>query len=621
MDFDTLYKQLNPQQRKAVDTLAGPVMVLAGPGTGKTQLLAVRVANILKKTDVYPSNILVLTYTNAGVQAMRERLASLMGSDGYDVVVETYHSFANDLISESELAISVKGDRVDMTDLERIKILEHLIDHLEGIRILRPGGAPYLYRQDIQTNISNLKRDGITPERFENFLVSYRPDGVVIDGKKLEKLKALAIVYRAYEEAKMPGAKLTVFDERGRYDFDDMILLATEALRSEPDLLAQYREQFQFAMVDEFQDSNGSQLELLSTIFGGERPNLCVVGDDDQSIYRFQGASAGNFHLIERLFPEVEKIVLDQNYRSKKEILESSAKLIRQVPDGERVSDKELEATRGKGDKTTVQTFRLGTPEEEMTFLVEEIKKIGKSRWNDTAVLVRTRKQADQLIESFLQAGIPYATDGKEDVRNEHRIQQLLKILRLAQNSMSYEEKDLLLFEIMLFDFWEIEHRDVMSLVNFVSERKSHKDKKKRRQGKKDKEFLKEETQHTMEFENEVCDEEQKDVSGYDKRPSLLRELMLRFPEPERDHFTEDQWPTEEESNNLSICEEIGLVDPNKLHRAAWTIKRVMDKATSYPVYSLMMKFLQDSEMVEYVLKEGNSCETWYSVGRVHGRP
>src|SRR3990170_7561240 len=277
MDFNEQYQLLNPEQRQAVDLIDGQVMVLAGPGTGKTQLLSVRTANILEKTDLFPSNILILTYTNAGVRAMRERLAKIIGPNGYDVVVETFHGFANNLINDSEEAASVKGDRIELTELERISLLEHLLNSLEGIRQIRNPHAPYLFRGDIEYNISSLKRDGVSPEDLSTFLKNYEADGVIIEDKHLQRLKAFAKVYAAYEDAKLPENKYGIFDKRGRYDFDDMILLATEALKNEPDLLAKYQEQFQYVMVDEFQDTNGAQLKLLKSIFPDQESNVCVV--------------------------------------------------------------------------------------------------------------------------------------------------------------------------------------------------------------------------------------------------------------------------------------------------------------------------------------------------------
>lgn len=596
--YDGFYQLLNPEQKRAVDTLEGPVMVLAGPGTGKTQLLSVRTANILRQTDLYPSNILVLTYTNAGVKAMRERLAKIIGPSGYDVVVETFHGFSNTLINDSEEAANIKGERVEMTDLERISVLEYLLDHLEGIQSLRHPNNPYLYRGDIQTNISALKRDGVSPEDLDLFLKSYKPDGKVIEQKHVSRLKAFANIYRAFEAAKMPGSSFPVFDSRGRYDYDDMILLALQALEKEPELLARTQEQFQYVMVDEFQDTNGAQLKLLKTLFNDPRSNICVVGDDDQSIYRFQGASVGNFQIFDGSFEEVEKIILQENYRSVSEILEKSDQLVRQIPPQERVAEKILRSTRGDG-RGSVSSFRFGTLEEELTFLVESVKQVQPTQWNETAVLVRTRKDAQLVIEAFLQSGIPYTTDGKEDIRSEFRVQQLLKVLRLAQGNLEFEEKDLLLFEILLFDFWQIDHQDLISFAAYVSQKKTdHRKKQKRKTQKTSQDYQQEEQQEMMKLEESAV---RKNFGP--GKPSFFTELLLRFPAPFRPEPLDHEAPTSEETDQLTIVEELRFNKPAMLHHAAWALARLVNRAVSYPVQTLMMDFIQDAGLIDYILK------------------
>jgi DNA helicase-2/ATP-dependent DNA helicase PcrA len=597
VDFESSYQQLNPEQRQAVDNIDGPLVVLAGPGTGKTQLLSVRTANILRKTDLFPSNILILTFTNAGVKAMRERLARMIGNDGYDVVVETFHSFANGVISDSEEAATVKGERVEMTDLERITLLEYLLDNLEGIQAIRNPNAPYLYRRDIESNISALKRDGISPQELFEFLENYKADGDLIEAKHVNRLKAFSKVYEAYELAKQPDSPYPVFDVRGRYDYDDMIILAIRSLQSEPELLAKAQEQYQYVMVDEFQDTNGSQLKLLRSLFQEAQSNVCVVGDDDQSIYRFQGASVGNFTLFSQLYQDPVSIVLQQNYRSKKEILEISKQLIEQIPDDERVMSKDLQDNRG-AEKTAVSSHQFGTPEEELTFMVHALKNMSPEERNDTAILVRTRRQAQDVIEALLQSGISYTTDGKEDIRGEFRVQQLIKILKIAAGGLDFEAKDLLLFELLLSDFWEIEHADLLRFTSYVSRKKTeHRKSHKRKTNKTPKEYQMEETHHQIPFEEDNSSEQSQD------KPSLFTELALRFPAPQRIAVKDEEGPTLEETEQLSICQELDFKNPHRLHHAAWAIHRLTTRAAHYPVYPLIMSFLQDAGVIDYVLK------------------
>lgn len=597
MNFEEVFQQLNEQQQQAVKTTEGPVVVLAGPGTGKTQLLSVRVANILRKTDLYPSNILVLTYTNAGVKAMRERLARIIGNDGYDVVVETFHGFANTLITESEEATSVKGERIEMTDLERIKVLEHLLDTLPGIKAIRPPGAPYLYRAEIQSKMSHLKRDGISPGEMEAFVKDFKVDGVLFEEKHLERLQAFVKLYKAYEEAKLPHNPTGVFDSRGRYDFDDMIMLALDVLQKEPELLAKTREQFQYVMVDEFQDTNGAQLKILKILFPDPRSNVCVVGDDDQSIYRFQGASVGNFLLFSELYESSTKVLLQKNYRSQKCILDVSSQIIHQIPADERVMDKPLDAQ--KNGEGSVDCHQFGTLEEELTFIVGKIKKMNDQERNDTAILVRTRRQAQDVIEALLQSGIGYTTDNKEDIRGEFRVQQLLKVLKLAEGNLSFEDKDLLTFELLLSDFFEVEHHDLLLFSSHVSKKKSdYRNSQKRKTNKKPAEYRMEEAHEGLLFP----EEKQENVEMKNK-PSLYSELLLRFSEPQRIDVEKNNPPTLEESEDLSIAQQLSFKNINALHKAAWAFHRLTKNSAHYPVYSLLMQFIQDAGMIDYILK------------------
>src|SRR3989338_7808569 len=277
--FEKYYKELNMEQKKAADTIKGPVLVLAGPGTGKTQILSVRAANIIRKNLALPENILILTYTNAAAKTMKERLAKIIGFKGYDVYVATFHSFANSILLDSEEAANYIQERIQITDVEQVKAIEYSLDHTQGISEIRPFNAPYIYTGEIQRRISDLKREGVSPEEFLEYLKTLKPDGVYMEEKHIPRIKALGLIYDQYEKLKAGGNK-EVFDERGRYDYDDMIMMAIHAINNEPVLKKKYQDQYQFFMVDEFQDTNGGQLKLLFSMLKGENPNVCCVGDD-----------------------------------------------------------------------------------------------------------------------------------------------------------------------------------------------------------------------------------------------------------------------------------------------------------------------------------------------------
>lgn len=486
-NYSESYEELNEKQRLAVDSIDGPVLVLAGPGTGKTQLLSVRALSILNKKKIQPEEILILTYTNAAVKAMKERLASVIGLEGYNVEVGTFHSFANSIIQESEEAANYVGDKVQMNEVEKVRELEYILNNTEGIEAIRPHRAPYTYLREIAKRIGELKRDGIAPGDLRDYMTS-RKNNIPLEEKYIERLRAFSIAYDQYEKLK-DGNNKAIFDERGRYDFDDMILFATEALKKEPLLRKKYQEQFRYIMVDEYQDTNGAQIDMLFTICDRRDSNLCCVGDDDQSIYRFQGASVGNFKLLKERFPAIKELSLVDNYRSSKELIDISSSIISLIPLKERAGEKALNAVK-KYKEMEAEVREFTTEDEEVLYLVDRIKalkdKIKASQdlsseersrpYNNIAILVRKRKDIAKIVDAFLQAGIPYATgemDGEEDISGEKRVKQLLDVLELAStNPGEPEERDLALYKVLSADYMRIPRADLFNFIHRVNIKK-----------------------------------------------------------------------------------------------------------------------------------------------------
>jgi len=550
------YKELNAQQRLAVDTTDGPVLVLAGPGTGKTQLLSVRAMAILEKGIARPDNILILTYTNSAAKAMKERLAKVIGHAGYDVEAGTLHSFANSIIQESEEAANYVGDKIQMDDVERMRVFEYILDNTEGLDELRPFRAPYIYVKEIIAKISELKKDGIGPADLEEYLKKgERALSDEIDDKYVKRLRAFSIVYAKYEEFKS-GNNKDVFDERGRYDFDDMILFAAEALGKEPALKTEYQKQYRYVMVDEFQDTNLSQLGLLFTLLDYRNPNLCCVGDDDQSIYRFQGASVGNFKLLAERFPGIKTIYLKDNYRSTKELIDIASRIIRLIPIAERTGEKSLNALKEYGQKEVV--FKEFTaPEEELLYIVDKVRDVKKrmendkalsdeeraNPYNNIAVLVRKRSDILKIVDAFLQAGIPYATDGKEDISAERRVKQLMDVLDLASiDPREHEVKDLVLYKVLSSDYFQIPQIDILRFISYVN-------------GKK------------------------KAGEGV----TILGEFLDRLP-----------------GKNSGIK----FKEPERLSTAREAIARLLTDARTKSVHAMLMEFIKDAGIFRYILKE-----------------
>lgn len=571
------YNKLNPSQKEAVDLLDGPLLILAGPGTGKTELLSVRAANIIHQKKARPENILILTYTNAGAKAMKERLVKILGPSGYDIETGTFHSFANSIILESEEAANYIQEKIQVTDIEKVKALEYILDHTEGIDAIRPFRAPYIFRSAIENKISELKKEGVTPGVFERHILAVKADGVYIEEKHLPRMKALAVVYKLYEEYKS-GRNKDLFDERGRYDFDDMIIFALEALRHEKELKRMLQQQYSYIMVDEYQDTNGAQLDLLLELLNPETTNLCCVGDDDQSIYRFQGASVGNFKVLKEAFPKIKVVSLKDNYRSSGDIIEITDKIIKHLPDGERMVAKEL-LPKKEYKERAIEFHEFTTEAEELLFVTEKIKELNSiiqaqkelskeeraSAYNNIAVLVRKRKDILRVVDAFLKAGIPYATDEKEDISFEKRVRQMLDVLNLAhfKNATDFSEKDAVFYKVITSDYFNISMDDLLRFIGLV---------KVNRRTRRGRPHLPEVTLFS-EFISAF------EVKGIKERPS------------------------KKETEALTINKKIEFKNPQAMHQASWVIKRLLDGAETKPVHAILLQYIDDAGVYKYILK------------------
>ena len=257
---------LNPAQKKAVETIEGPVMVIAGPGTGKTQTLTLRIAHILKSTDTPPNGILALTFTDAAAREMRERLVKSIGPTAYYVNIQTFHSFCSSVIQNRPDIFQSMGQLEPLSDLERAGLFRNLID-TGDYQVIRPNGAPYLYIRDLVSSIANLKREGISPEKFAKLLFENPPD----DPKDKYYQRNLDLV-KVYEDYNSELRK------RNRYDFEDMISFVTQAFGEDKDLLLEHQEKFLYILVDEFQDTNAAQKRAFIAsivILGSKRQSVC----------------------------------------------------------------------------------------------------------------------------------------------------------------------------------------------------------------------------------------------------------------------------------------------------------------------------------------------------------
>lgn len=343
LSFQKILDGLNPEQRKAVDQIEGPVMVIAGPGTGKTQLLAARIGNILVKTDTRPHEILCVTFTEAGVHEMRERLYRFIGVAAYSVYISTFHSFCNHVIQKNPSYFGDTQGLRKMEELDQHNIVKSIIDDWPVTHPLKSAKAPYYSVPRILDLYKNMSKEGIAADHLIHSIeeeierIKDDPDSLSAGGARKGKLKKTCIaVIESYQKTIEAVRAYPVYQkikkERQLYDFDDMIYWVLKAFKENEDLLLEYSEQFQYYLIDEFQDNNGSQAELLYLMADVvEKPNIFIVGDDDQSIFRFQGANFTNILEFNQRYSQkdLHAIVLTRNYRSVPAILEAASKLIK----------------------------------------------------------------------------------------------------------------------------------------------------------------------------------------------------------------------------------------------------------------------------------------------------
>ena len=468
--FRQAYNKLNREQKLAVDTIEGPVMVIAGPGTGKTQILTLRIANILLNTDTRPENILALTFTDSGVRAMRSRLAGFMGAEAYSVPIHTFHSFAGELIKQYPDAYkNIVGGR-PASELEKIRIIENLLEEKVFKRI-RPFGDHRYYVKPILNAVTTMKRENISPAKLaeannlqmerllqiEKFHSKGAHKGKVrgeyLEAEKsLERNQELLYVYQRYV-AELKSLRL--------FDFEDMILDTIEALETNEEMLLDVQEKYQYILADEHQDVNHSQNLLIKIIASyHERPNVFVVGDEKQAIYRFQGASLENFLFFEDVYSSAKIIALTDNYRSDQIILDIAHEAI--ATDDPKLKDLRvpLIANKKLTAKISKQTFS-GIPIED-AWLIDQIKLHHSEGipWSEIAVIVRTNKEIEQLAGLMRKAGIPVSPSADSDILEHPIFLSLKNLLKAFINKTD----DVALSDILQAPYWQITNDDLVRL-------------------------------------------------------------------------------------------------------------------------------------------------------------
>ena len=397
-----LFQGLNEPQQRAVACLEGPLLIVAGAGSGKTRVLTFRIANLLEH-GVPPYRILAITFTNKAAREMRDRVDTLIGESAHDVWLSTFHSFcARFLRMEIEhLGTYAKNfviyDASDSKNLIRECLKELNIDE----KHTAPGA--------VQSHISDAKNRLLDVKAFAAQATDFFAEQV-------------AKIYELYQSKLRANNAL---------DFDDLLMLTVELLKKNEEICEKYQKKFQYVLVDEYQDTNGAQYEITKLLAAGHR-NICVVGDADQSIYGWRGADMRNILNFERDYPEATVILLEQNYRSTKNILAAANAVIENNLTRKK---KDLWTDNPTGDPITV--YEAGTEKNEAAFIVREVERLhtmSNAKYGDIAVLYRTNAQSRNIEEAFYATGIPYTMVGSVRFYDRREIKDIIAYLRVIYN-------------------------------------------------------------------------------------------------------------------------------------------------------------------------------------------
>ena len=401
----SIYDTLNKEQREAVFHTEGPLLILAGAGSGKTRVLTHRIAYLIDEKGVNPWNILAITFTNKAAGEMRERVDRIVGFGSESIWVSTFHSTCVRILRRhiERLGYSTNFTIYDADDQKTL-----MKDVCKQLQI-----DTKIYKErSLLAAISSAKDEMITPDAYElNAAGDYHK-------------QKIAKVYREYEKQLRSNNAL---------DFDDLLVKTVQLLQTQPDILEYYQERFRYIMVDEYQDTNTVQFKLIS-ILAKKYRNLCVVGDDDQSIYKFRGANIKNILNFENVFEDARVIKLEQNYRSTENILNAANGVIR---NNYGRKDKALWTENGVGDKIVFQQF--DNAYDEADYIVSDIRshvREGVRSYNDHAILYRTNAQSRMFEEKFVTANIPYKVVGGINFYARKEIKDLLAYLKTIDNGL-----------------------------------------------------------------------------------------------------------------------------------------------------------------------------------------
>lgn len=392
---------LNDKQKEAVLYNDGPLLILAGAGSGKTKVLTTKIAYLIDEVDVSPYSILAITFTNKAAKEMKERIYNLIGDTAKYIQISTFHSFGLKLLRENYNYLGYDSNFTIIDSEDSLTVIKKILKSM--------GLDPKVYNpKAIRNKISSCKNEMMTPDDYKKFAVSDYEE----------------VVQRVFERY------VKTLKENNSVDFDDLLILPIKLFKEHKQILEMYQERYKYILIDEYQDTNEAQYTLTKLISSKYR-NICCVGDNDQAIYGFRGANYKNILNFERDYPESKTILLEENYRSTKTILDAANCVIK---NNKNRKEKNLWSKKGEGEK--IEYHKANDEKEEARYVVNEIKKLVTKgiSYEDIAVLYRTNAQSRNLEEAFLQENMPYRVVGSFYFYSRKEIKDLIAYLRLIHN-------------------------------------------------------------------------------------------------------------------------------------------------------------------------------------------
>jgi len=454
---------LNKEQKEAVEHKEGPLLIIAGAGTGKTTVVTSRIQHLILKKKVLPSEILALTFTDKAAREMEERVDKAMPYGYTQMWISTFHAFCDRILRNEAIHIGLNPSYKLVTEAETILFLRQNIFKF-GLTYFLPLGNPNKFLSGLLQHFSRLKDEDISPNEYLRWAQTQnsklKTQKLTTSKEEAKKNLELANAFIKYEELKI---------KEGMMDFSDLISNTLKLFRTRKNVLANYQNQFKYILVDEFQDTNFAQ-NTLAILLAGDKKNITVVGDDDQAIYRWRGAAISNIIQFRKQYPKTKIITLTKNYRSTEEILNKSYMLIQNNnPDRLEVKeniDKKLRSMRDKkGDH--VELLFADRVENEAEQVIEKIKELmqsDKRSYKDFAILVRANDHSQPFQRAFLRHDIPYQFLGPGRLFHQEEIKDLISYLKVLYNF----DDSTSLYRILTMPIFELDTRDIAALLNFA---------------------------------------------------------------------------------------------------------------------------------------------------------